>query len=294
MSKNFFESFFINIYLFIYSIFCFQIPKVSIIINVNKENHFLEQCLDNLIIKQSLKQIEIILINYQFIENNYEILKKYMLNNKIIIVNKLNIDDENDALSFANGKYFGIIEINDFVDNNMFENLYEFSINKDINIISYNYYLFWEKKKKKVKLRNLKFIFNQFFNSKIYANNLLILPSIWTGIYEKNFFIKNKLKNFPTLHSIDNKTYFFTKLFWNNEFFLKNNSRFNSIYDKNNIKFLFIHKEFYEIEKIFKNNIAKKENEKYYNTYKIMTLLWNLNRIDKKKNSFIFYLKKFI
>ena len=72
-----------------------------------------------------------------------------MFNNKIIIVNKLNIDDENDALSFANGKYFGIIEINDFVDNNMFENLYEFSINKDINIISYNYYLFWEKKKKK-------------------------------------------------------------------------------------------------------------------------------------------------
>ena len=148
MSKNFFESFFINFYLFIYSIFCFQIPKVSIIINVNKANNFLEQYLDNLIIKQSLKQIEIILINYQFIENNYEILKKYMLNNKIIIVNKLNTDDENDALGFANGKYFGIIEINDFVDNNMFENLYEFSVNNDINIVCYNYYLIWEKKVK--------------------------------------------------------------------------------------------------------------------------------------------------
>ena len=147
MSKNFFESFFINFYLIIFSIFCFQIPKVSIIININKANNFLEQFLDNLIIKQSLKQKEIILINYQFIEKNYEILKKYMFNNKIIIVNKLNIDDENDALGFANGKYFGIIEINDFIDNNMFENLYEFSINKDINIVSYNYYLFWEKKK---------------------------------------------------------------------------------------------------------------------------------------------------
>ena len=265
---------------------------MSIIINVNKENHFLEQCLDNLIIKQSLKQIEIILINYQFIENNYEILKKYMLNNKIIIVNKLNIDDENDALGFANGKYFGIIEINDFIDNNMFENLYEFSINKDINIVSYNYYLFWEKKKKKVKLRNLKFIFNQFFNSKTYANNLLILPSIWTGIYKKNFFIKNKLKNFPILYSIDNKTYFFIKLFWNNEFFSNNNLRFNSIYDKNNIKFLFTHKEFYEIEKIFKNNVIKIENEKYYNTYKIKTLLWNLNRIEKKKEFIQFLFKE--
>ena len=52
-----------------------------------------------------------------------------MLNNKIIIVNKLITDDENDALSFTNNKYFGIIEINDFVDNNMFENLYEFSVN---------------------------------------------------------------------------------------------------------------------------------------------------------------------
>ena len=282
--------FFNFIYLFISFIFCFEYPKVSIIINVNKTNNYLNQCLDNLI-KQSLKKIEIILINKESIESNYKILKKYRLNNKIIILNKLNAEYENDDFNFATGKYFGIIEINDFVDINMFENLYELLENKDINIVSYNYYLLLEKKEKKVKLKNLKFIFNQFFNSKVYSNNLLILPSIWSGIYNKNFFIKNKLKIFPNLNRIFNKTYFFNNLFWKNYFFLNNNISINLFEDKNNWKFLFNHKEFYEIEKIFKNNKMKKENEKYYNTYKILILLWNLNRIVKKKK-FIHFLFK--
>ncbi len=146
------------------------------------------------------------------------------------------------------------------------------------------------KKKKKDKLKNLKFIFNQFFNSKTFSNDLLIPPSIWTGIYKKNFFFKNKLKNLLILNTISNKTYFFNKLFCNIEFLINNNISINSFYDKKIIKFLFNHKEFYEIEKIFKNNKIK--NEKYYNTYKILVLLWNLNRIDKKKEFIQFLFKE--
>ncbi len=281
--------FFIFFYLFISYIFCFENPLISIFINVNNSNNYLEQCLDTLI-KQSLKKIEIILIKEESNEYDMKILKKYLLNNKIIILNKLSSQSDYDFLNFVNGKYLGIIELKDFIDNNIFENLYEFSENKDIDIVSYNYYLFWEKKKKKDKLKNLKFIFNQFFKSKIFSSDLLILPSIWTGIYKKNFFLKNKLKNFLILNTISKKTYFFNKLFCNIEFFINNNISINSIYDKKNIKFLFNHKEFYEIEKIFKNNKIK--NEKYYNTYKILVLLWNLNRIDKKKEFIQFLFKE--
>ena len=281
--------FFIFFYLFFSYIFCFENPLISILINVNNSNNYLEQCLD-ILIKQSLKKIEIILIYEESNEYNMKILKKYLLNNNIIILNKLNSQSDNDFLNFVNGKYLGIIELKDFIDNNIFENLYEFSENKDIDIISYNYYLFWEKKKKKDKLKNLKFIFNQFFNSKIFSNDLLILPSIWTGIYKKNFILKNKLKNFLILNTISNKTYFFNKLFCNIEYFINNNISINSFYDKKNTKFLFNHKEFYEIEKIFKNNKIK--NKKYYNTYKILVLLWNLNRIDKKKEFIQFLFKE--
>jgi hypothetical protein len=82
-----------------------------------------------------------------------KILKKYLLNNKIIILNKLSSQSDYDFLNFVNGKYLEIIELKYFIDNNIFENLYEFSENKDIDIVSYNYYLFWEKKKKKKKLK---------------------------------------------------------------------------------------------------------------------------------------------
>ena len=281
--------FFIFIYLFISYIFCFENPIISILINLNNSNNYLEQCLDNLI-KHSLNKIEIILINKESNEYNMKILKKYLLYNKIIILNKLNSLSEYDFLNFVNGKYFGIIKLKDFIDNNIFENIYDFSENNDIDIVSYNYYLFWEKKKKKDKLKNLKFIFNQFFNLKTFSNDLLILPSIWTGIYKKNFILKNKLKNLLILNTISNKTYFFNKLFCNIEFLINNNISINSFYDKKIIKFLFNHKEFYEIEKIFKNNKIK--NEKYYNTYKILVLLWNLNRIDKKKEFIQFLFKE--
>ncbi len=141
--------FFIFFYLFISYIFCFENPLISIFINVNNSNSYLEQCLDTLI-KQSLKKIEIILIKEESNEYDMKILKKYLLNNKIIILNKLSSQSDYDFLNFVNGKYLGIIEIKDFIDNNIFENLYEFSENKDFDIVSYNYYLFWEKKKKKI------------------------------------------------------------------------------------------------------------------------------------------------
>ena len=48
---------------------------------------------------------------------------------------------------------------------------------------------------KKSKINKLKLIFNQFFISKTYANNLSIFPLIWTGIYKK-FFYKKYIKNF--------------------------------------------------------------------------------------------------
>ena len=126
--------FFIFFYLFFSYIFSFEKPIISILINVNISNNYLEQCLDNLI-KQSLKKIEIILLNEESNEYNMKILKKYLFNNKIIILNKL-YQSEYDFLNFVNGKYFGIIELKDFIDNNIFENLYEFSKNKNIDIVS--------------------------------------------------------------------------------------------------------------------------------------------------------------
>ena len=59
----------------------------------------------------------------------------------------------------------------------------------------------------------------------------------------------------------------------------------NSYVNNNTLnKVIFAHIELNEIEKFIKKDIKLyNKNQRYFNTKKIMTLLWNLNRVDKKK-----------
>ena len=58
----------------------------------------------------------------------------------------------------------------------------------------------------------------------------------------------------------------------------------NSSVNNNTLnKVIFAHIELNEIEKFIKKDVKLyNKNQRYFNTKKIMTLLWNLNRVDKK------------
>lgn len=135
---------FIN--LFILSLLYLNFPKISIIIPIfNNKN--LKECLDNLKYN-SLKNIEIIGIIDKSTDKNFEILMKYIYDNRFIIINKKNYflgDFINEGIKFVSGEYIGIIESNNIIDINMFENLYKLSFNNYIDIIRYNYHLNKEK-----------------------------------------------------------------------------------------------------------------------------------------------------
>ncbi len=49
-------------------------------------------------------------------------------------------------MEFISGKYIGIVESDEYVDINMFENLYKYTYNNNIDIVRYNYHLNKEKK----------------------------------------------------------------------------------------------------------------------------------------------------
>jgi len=133
---------FIN--LIILSYFKINFPKVSIIIPIfNNNNEHLKQCLDNLKF-QSLKNIEIICINDVSINNNLKIIREYINDNRFIVINENNFcydDFINEGIKFVSGEYIGIIELNYFIDINMFENLYKFTFNNNADIVRYNYHL---------------------------------------------------------------------------------------------------------------------------------------------------------
>ena len=289
------------IYLFQYS-FCFIYPNISIIVPIYNVNLYLKQCLISLI-NQTFKNIEIICVNDGSKDNSLQIITEFVSDKRIIILNKTNTgygESMNQGLEFASGQYIGIIEPDDFADNLMFEYLYNFTNNNDIDIVRSNYYFYWNKKKIKAKrFKVIKSLYNKVFNPISNPNIFFITPSIWTGIYKKDFLIKNNIKFLTTPGASYQDTSFFfktmykaKKVFFSDKCFLyyRLTNPNSSVIDNSLKKAFFVHKEMDEIEKYIKKNLNSfKKIEKYFNTIKIINLLWNLERIENKNEYINFF-----
>ena len=101
--------------------------KVSIIIPVYNVQKYLRKCLDS-IVNQTFKNIEIIIINDGSSDNSLNICKEYSKKDKRInIINKHNegvSKARNTGLLYATGEYISFIDSDDWVEQNMIEELY--------------------------------------------------------------------------------------------------------------------------------------------------------------------------
>lgn len=111
-------------------------PVVSVIIPAYNAEKTIEKCLDSLF-NQTLKEIEIIVINDCSKDNTLKILKKYK--NKIkLIDNKKNLGpagSRNKGLDVAQGKYIGFVDADDWVSPNMYE-LMSSKMNDEVDLVA--------------------------------------------------------------------------------------------------------------------------------------------------------------
>lgn len=116
-------------------------PKVSIIVPVYNVEKYLANCLDTLV-KQTLKDIEIICINDGSKDSSPEILKCYaQKDSRIKIIDKQNAGlsaARNDGLKVASGEFVGYVDSDDWVDLNFYEKLYTAAKKYDAEIASGN------------------------------------------------------------------------------------------------------------------------------------------------------------
>lgn len=100
---------------------------VSVIIPVYNAQDYLVECLDS-IINQTLKDIEIILINDGSTDSSLEILQDYAnKDSRIIIINHSNIGagiSRNEGIAIATGKYLSFLDADDFFELDMLEKAY--------------------------------------------------------------------------------------------------------------------------------------------------------------------------
>lgn len=91
---------------------------VSIIVPVYNAEKYLDRCLKS-IINQSLKDIEIILINDGSIDRSIEICNYYKIkDSRIKVIDKENTgvsDSRNIGIELAKGEYIGFVDADDWI-----------------------------------------------------------------------------------------------------------------------------------------------------------------------------------
>ena len=273
-----------------------NLPSVSILVPICNVEKYLVQCLESLV-KQTLREIEIICINDGSTDNSLSIIKDFATkDNRIVIIDKPNSgygDSMNRGLAIAKGKYIGIVESDDFADDSMFEKLYQLTDNGSIDIVRSNYYKYWDTKGDAEFFEAGISQYNKVISVADEPGLFLIPPAIWSAIYRKAFLLKNDIRFLPTPGASYQDTSFFIKtlckaqkIVYTKDKFLhyRQDNASSSVKQCSLQKAKYVHTELQECDKFLKKEQKRYEKIKsFYNTKKLKTFLWNLYRVDDKK-----------
>ena len=119
-------------------------PKVSVIVPVYNVEKYIDKCLESLV-NQTLKDIEIIIVNDGSTDNSIKIVEEYKekYKNKIIYLEKENgglSDARNYGIQYAKGEYIAFLDSDDYVDRKMYEKLYNKAIENNSDIVECDFY----------------------------------------------------------------------------------------------------------------------------------------------------------
>lgn len=176
--------------------------KVSVIIPVYNEEKYLRECLDS-VINQTLEDIEIICVNDGSTDSSKDIIDEYVQKDKRVkAIHKQNTGNGNTmnyGLDAATGEYIGIVESDDFIESNMFEELYSLCKNGIVDIVKGNFWDCYEEPDGSIKrvVNQERRVLPKLTNAGTVHDIPDILwghPSIWSGIYKRNFIEKNQIR----------------------------------------------------------------------------------------------------
>jgi glycosyltransferase involved in cell wall biosynthesis len=171
-------------------------PKVSIIIPVYNVSKYLRKCLDS-VINQTLKDIEIIVVNDCSPDPlDDEICKEYVKKDNRIkyIKHKKNLGlggARNTGIKNATAKYIGSVDGDDWVDEDMFEQLYNKITEKDWDVVICGFKRVNQKGEilSSIDFKNNKDIVDT-KNKNIFT---ISNPAFWNKLWKKSLYTKNNI-----------------------------------------------------------------------------------------------------
>lgn len=164
--------------------------KVSVIVPVYNVEEYLEKCLDSLV-NQTLKDIEIIIINDGSPDNSQKIIDNYTKKYKNIIAIKDTNHGQgharNKGIKIAKSKYIMFLDSDDTLELNSIEKMYNImeKENSDVVVADIN----------KIVKDNKQYFKNYYkYSEKDNINLMLSHPGPVAKLYKKDIFVKNNIK----------------------------------------------------------------------------------------------------
>lgn len=181
--------------------------KVSIIVPTYNVEMYLEECLES-IKRQTLKDIEVICVNDGSTDGSLAILQRYAKDDdRFIIIDKENGGygkGMNVGLDRATGEYIGIVEPDDYVPLNMYEDLYNVAVENQLDFVKADFYRFTTNDDN----GNMHLVYNHLDISHEYYNKLInpsetpyiirFIMNTWSGIYRREFLEEHKIRHNET------------------------------------------------------------------------------------------------
>lgn len=273
-----------------------DMPKVSIIVPIYNVENYLEECLES-IVRQTLQDIEIVCINDGSTDHSMEILKAYAsADDRIVVVDKKNEGygvGMNIGLDKAKGEYIGIVEPDDYVPLNMFEDLYLKAKEYNLDFVKADFYRFVTAEDGDMQLSynhltSAKKKYNVVFNPSREPEALTYTMNTWSGIYKNEFLKKYNIRHHETPGASfqDNGFWIQTFCYANRAMILDTpyymNRRDNPNSSVNSPEKVYCMNEEY---KYIKEILSKDEDlwnrfKYYYNLKKFNNYIFTLNRIN--------------
>ena len=117
--------------------------KVSVIIPVYNTEQYLEACLDS-VFAQTLKELEVILVNDGSTDASLSIMEKYRANypDRVKLISKENggqATARNVAIPLCTGEYIGFVDSDDYIEPEMYERMYQKAKEADADYVECDY-----------------------------------------------------------------------------------------------------------------------------------------------------------
>ena len=193
--------------------------KLSVVIPVYNAEKYIRQCLDSILTKQKIA-LEVICVDDCSTDGTPAILKEYQdkYENVTVIRNETNLyagTCRNKGLMAAKGQYVHFLDSDDYVVDNVYEKLYTFAKENDLDWVKTTSEGFDDETGETVEnpRYSMEKMYEGFFGTlldfqhfpKKFMDYMAVVP--WNGIYKRHFLLEKNIR-FNSLFCVNDRSFF--------------------------------------------------------------------------------------